>query len=338
MTPLELPYLLLGRNPINTNADGTYLTGKRVLVTGAGGSIGSLLCQHITQFDPAELTMLDRDESALHALQLTMTGRAMLDDGTMVLADIRDYQRIKTIMAQRRPDIVFHAAALKHQPLLEQYPGEAWKTNVVGTHNLLCAANHADVQVVVNISTDKAADPTCVLGMSKRIAERLVAWWAPARYVSVRFGNVFGSRGSVMDTFMAQLGAGMPLTVTGPGVTRYFMTGHEAVSLVIHAGAIGRPMDVLVLDMGEPVLIEDIATRLISVFGTNTKIEYTGLRPGERTTERRIGAGEPDERPLHPLISQVTTPTLPSALLATVNPDNADTSKIKRQMLTLCTH
>ena len=197
--------------------------------------------------------MLDRDESALHAVQLSIEGRAMLDSPDMVLADIRDEARIRQIFAERRPQVVFHAAALKHLPMLEQYPAEAVKTNIWGTLTVLEAAKSVGVERFVNISTDKAANPTSVLGYSKRIAEGLtaaIAAEADGTYLSVRFGNVLGSRGSVLTAFAAQIAAGGPVTVTHPDVTRYFMTVDEAVQLVIQAAIAGRDGEALVLDMG----------------------------------------------------------------------------------------
>jgi FlaA1/EpsC-like NDP-sugar epimerase len=235
---------LLGRREIDTDlsAIAGYLTGKRVLVTGAGGSIGAELCRQISRFGPAELVMLDRDESALHGVQLSIEGRALLDTDTLVLADLRDAERIHQILLERRPEVVFHAAALKHLTLLERAPEEAVKTNVFGTLTMLRAAKAAGVARFVNISTDKAADPTSVLGASKRLAERLTAQTAleaEGTYLSIRFGNVLGSRGSMLGTFQAQVAAGGPITVTHPDVTRYFMTVEEAVQLTIQAGAIG---------------------------------------------------------------------------------------------------
>ncbi len=196
---------LLGRNQLDTDMDSIagYLTGRRVLVTGAGGSIGSELCRQINRFGPAELMMLDRDESALHAVQLSLSGRALLDSDDVVLCDIRDLSALERIFVERRPHVVFHAAALKHLPMLEQYPVEAVKTNVVGTRNVLDAALAAGVERFVNISTDKAANPASMLGYSKRIAERLTSTYAALAphmmSTSVRFGNVLGSRGSVLD-------------------------------------------------------------------------------------------------------------------------------------------
>jgi FlaA1/EpsC-like NDP-sugar epimerase len=306
---------LLGRHQVETDIASIagYITGRRVLVTGAGGSIGSELCRQLHRLSPGELIMLDRDESALHAVQLSIHGRALLDGSDLVLADIRDGEHLRQIFTDRRPEVVFHAAALKHLSLLEQFPGEAVKSNVWGTQTVLEAAAAAGVAKFVNISTDKAADPTSVLGYSKRIAERLtahVAQRAPGAFVSVRFGNVLGSRGSVLTAFAAQIEAGGPLTVTHPDVTRYFMTVPEAVQLVIQAAAIGGPGEALVLEMGEPVRISDVAKQMAAGSGRDVQIVYTGLRPGEKLHEDLFGTGEDGKRSLHPLISHVTVPPL----------------------------
>ena len=313
---------LLGRHQIETDIGSIagYLTGKRVLVTGAGGSIGSELCRQIAQFGPSELIMLDRNEGGLHAVQLSLEGRALLDSENLVLANIRDGEVVRQLFTERQPEVVFHAAALKHLPLLERYPSEAVKTNVWGSLAVLEAAVAAGVERFVNISTDKAADPTSVLGYSKRIAERLTAYFAKDTdqpYLSVRFGNVLGSSGSVLTSFQAQIAAGGPVTVTHKDVTRYFMTVEEAVQLVIQAGAIGRPGEVLVLDMGRPVRIADVAERLVSQASRSIRITYTGLRPGEKLDEVLFADGEPDVRPIHPAISHVpVTPIEPSAAIA----------------------
>jgi FlaA1/EpsC-like NDP-sugar epimerase len=309
---------VLGRNQVDTDVESIagYLTGRRVLVTGAGGSIGSELCRQIARFGPAELIMLDRDESALHAVQLSLTGRALLDGRDVVLCDIRDLPALMQVFLSRRPEVVFHAAALKHLPMLEQYPAEAVKTNVLGTDNVLAAADRAGVDRLVNISTDKAANPSSVLGYSKRVAERLTAAHArraSGTYLSVRFGNVLGSRGSVLTAFAGQIARGGPVTVTHPQVSRYFMTIEEACQLVVQAGAIGRPGEALVLDMGEPVKILDVARHLISSNPAPVEIEFTGLRPGEKLHEELFGADEPRHvRPWHPLVSHV--PVTPVAL------------------------
>ncbi|MCO1653884.1 polysaccharide biosynthesis protein [Pseudonocardia humida] len=306
---------LLGRQPVEVDvaAIAGYLTGRRVLVTGAGGSIGSELCRQIHRFGPAELMMLDRDESALHAIQLSIHGSALLDSPDVILADIRDAAVLTALFVARRPEVIFHAAALKHLPLLEQYPTEAWKTNVIGTQNVLDAARACRAEKFVNISTDKAANPISVLGRSKRIGERLVAdaaCRATGTYLSVRFGNVLGSRGSMLGTFTEQLAHGGPITVTHPEVTRFFMTIPEAVQLVVHAAAIGAPGEVLVLDMGKAVRIEDVARQLMEIAGRTVQIVYTGLRRGEKLHEELFGDEESSTCQVHRAVSHVTVPTL----------------------------
>ncbi|MGN0064105.1 MAG: polysaccharide biosynthesis protein [Nocardioides sp.] len=306
---------LLGRGQVDTDLDAIshFLTGKKVLVTGAGGSIGSELCRQLSGWDIAELMMLDRDESALHGVQLSISGHGLLDTKDVILCDIRDADALLEIFEDRRPDVVFHAAALKHLPMLQQYPAEAHKTNVLGTINVLAAANAIDVEHFVNISTDKAADPTSVLGLSKRVAERAtadVATNATGSYISVRFGNVLGSRGSVLTAWTSQIAAGGPVTVTHPDMTRYFMTIAEACQLVLQAGAIGRDGEVLILDMGQPMRIDDVAKQLIAQSGQQIDIVYTGLREGEKLDEILIAGGEADSRPFHPLITHVDVPPL----------------------------
>jgi len=334
------PADLLGRHEIKTDivSIAGYLTGKRVLVTGAGGSIGSELCRQLFRLAPAELIMVDRDESALHAVQLSIEGRALLDSPNLVLVDIRDRPAVDQLFADRRPQVVFHAAALKHLSLLERYPAEAVKTNVWASLYLLNAALASGVERFVNISTDKAADPSCVLGYTKRIVERLVAYasgQADTTCLSVRFGNVLGSRGSVLSTFHAQIERGGPITVTDPDVTRYFMTVEEAVQLVIQAGAIGRNGEALVLDMGEPVRIAEVARLLAAKAERPVGIQFTGLRPGEKLHEIRLGAGENDHRPVHPLISHVAvTPLHPEAVAEIAT--GADRHKLVRQLAQVC--
>ncbi|MFJ6042635.1 polysaccharide biosynthesis protein [Brachybacterium paraconglomeratum] len=299
---------LVGRHPaeIDLSSVAGYLSGKRVLVTGAGGSIGSELCRQIHKYGPAELFMLDRDESGLHTTQISIFGHGLLDTKDAVLADIRDPEGLQRVFRDRQPEVVFHAAALKHLPMLEQYPTEAWKTNVLGTLNVLNASLAVGVERFVNISTDKAADPTSVLGHSKRMAERLTAWAArqgTGSYVSVRFGNVLGSRGSMLPTFQAQIEKGGPVTVTHPDVTRYFMTIPEACELVVQAGAIGEDGQVMILDMGEPVRIMDVAKRMIEMSGKDVEIVFTGLRHGEKLHEDLFSVKEQVESPHHPRIS-----------------------------------
>lgn len=310
---------LLGRDTTNIDVEvvRSQIAGRRVLVTGAGGSIGSELCRQLARLSPAALVMLDRDESGLQATQLSIDGRGLLDDRNLVLADIRDAERMHEVFRCHQPEVVFHAAALKHLPLLEHAPAEAWKTNVLGTANVLSAAQEVGVSMFVNISTDKAANPTSVLGTSKRITECLTADYAAnsQRYLSVRFGNVLGSRGSVINTFRAQADAGGPITVTHPEVTRYFMTVEEAMRLTIYASAIGASGEVLVLDMGEPVRLLDVATRFANQHNPPLDIVFTGLRPGEKLHEDLVADGEQGVRREHPLISHVSVSPVPKSRL-----------------------
>ncbi|MCL3862922.1 nucleoside-diphosphate sugar epimerase/dehydratase [Actinotalea sp. K2] len=307
---------ILGRQPIvlDTEVIAGQIAGRRVLVTGAGGSIGSELCRQIARFDPAKLYLLDRDESGLQATQMSLTGQGLLEGDEIVLADIRDLDTLREVFGSAAPDIVFHAAALKHLPLLESFPLEAWKSNVLGTLNVLTAAAEVGVGTFVNISTDKAADPTCVLGYSKRTAERLTADFShtqPGRYVSVRFGNVLGSRGSVVHLFTAQIERGGPVTVTHPDVERYFMLIPEACQLVLEAGSIGADGEVMVLEMGDQVRIVDVATTLIAMSGRkDVEIRYTGLRPGEKLTEELFSVQEPKRRTANPLLTSVPVPRI----------------------------
>lgn len=329
---------LLGRAQISTNLGeiSDYLSGKVVLVTGAGGSIGSELARQVHRFGPKDLVMLDRDESGLHGTQLSIFRQGLLDTPNMVLCDIRDEQALDKVFAAHRPDVVFHAAALKHLPMLEQYPLEGWKTNTLGTLNVLRAAEKYGVQRFVNISTDKAADATSVLGKTKRLAEELTAHTAQRtglNYLSVRFGNVLGSRGSMLHTFTAQIEAGGPLTVTHPEITRYFMTVPEACELTIQAGAIGHPGDVLVLDMGEPVRILDVAKGLIARSGKNIQIIFTGLRPNEKLHEALFSEDEKRAATSHELIYRVSVPPLdPRELDRVDGSDPESMAKLTQQL------
>jgi FlaA1/EpsC-like NDP-sugar epimerase len=313
---------VLGRHQVSTSITeiAGYLTGKRVLITGAGGSIGSELARQVHKFGPATLVMLDRDESALHAVQLSIFGHGLLDEPNTVLCDIRDREALDKVFEAHRPEIVFHAAALKHLPMLERYPDEGWKTNVLGTLNLLRVSERHEVAHFVNISTDKAADSTSVLGTTKRIAEQLTAWYAKrgvGHFISVRFGNVLGSRGSMLHTFTAQIEAGGPITVTHPDVTRYFMTIPEACELVVQAGTMGRSGDVMVLEMGTPVKILDVAQRMIELsHAPNVEIVFTGLRTGEKLHERLFSDEELPAVTEHPMIRSVAVPPVDPAELS----------------------
>ena len=299
---------LLGRRPIKTDETSikSFLKGKRVLITGAGGSIGAELTRQVYRYEPSIVGILDRDESAIHEVQLSIDGEGLLTNENLILADIRDKERIVEIFNTFKPEIVFHAAALKHLPLLERYPDEAHKTNVVGTQNVLAAAAMFEVNTFINISTDKAADPTSVLGRTKLETERLtgqVKTSSSQRYISVRFGNVLGSRGSVTTAFRYQIEKGGPVTVTDPEVTRYFMTIPEAVHLVLQAAVIGEHGETLILDMGNPVKILDVAKQMIEKSGRDIEIIFTGLRDGEKLNENLFSANEQSEKRQHPLIS-----------------------------------
>jgi FlaA1/EpsC-like NDP-sugar epimerase len=299
---------LMGRRPIKTDEVKIteFIRGKRILVTGAGGSIGSELVRQIYRYRPEALFLLDRDESALLQVQLTLDGSGHLMSPNLILADIRDADRISEVLCEIQPQILFHAAALKHLTLLERNPEEAFKTNVRGTANLLQSAVDHKVTHFVNISTDKAADPTSVLGKSKLLTEQLTAGVpedSRRTFVSVRFGNVLGSRGSVIDTFRYQIENGGPVTVTDESVTRYFMTIREAVHLVLQAAVIGQHGETLILDMGSPIRIADLAQHMISRSGRNISIEYTGLRPGEKKHEVLISVQELPHSTSHELVT-----------------------------------
>jgi len=297
-----------------------YLEGKSVLVTGAGGSIGSEICRQVLDFSPSRLVMLDRDESGLNSTQIELYGDGLLNNPDLVLADVRDPQALLDIFEQVKPDVVFHAAALKHLSLLESHPEEAWKTNVLGTLNVLRAAESVGTGVFVNISTDKAADPTSVLGRSKKTGEALTSWFAQQtgkRFMSVRFGNVLGSRGSLVPNVQQLISRGHPVTVTDPDATRFFMTIPEASQLVLEAGALGEGGQTMVFDMGEPVKVLDVVNKMIELSGKEIPIVFSGLRDGEKLHEDLFSEDEePRVSAIQPLIS-ITTVT-------PVNPDEIE--------------
>ncbi|MGH9152793.1 MAG: polysaccharide biosynthesis protein [Acidimicrobiales bacterium] len=278
---------LLGRDQVITDLDAVrrLLRGRRVLITGAGGSIGSEIARQVALCDPAGLVLLDHDETHLFEAAATLSTSAI-----EVLADVRDPIALRRVLLRHRPEVVFHAAAHKHVPVLESHPCEAVATNVVGTANLLAAAAAAKVARLVFISTDKAVCPASVMGASKWLGEQLVIDAAgQALHCVVRFGNVAGSRGSVIPTFARQIASGGPVTVTHPGMKRYFMSVHEAVQLVLQAAALAQGGDVFMLDMGEPVNILALAERMIRLsgrnVGTDIGVVVTGRRPGEKLEE-----------------------------------------------------
>ena len=306
---------LLGRTPVTADEDliRAFLSNKRILITGAGGSIGSEIARQVTRYNPSELVLLDRDETALQSIELQIDGQGLLRPERLVLADIRDRARIYEVFTHRRPEVVFHAAALKHLSMLESYPDEAIKTNVLGSQHVLSAAGAVDVEAFVNISTDKAANPTSVLGKSKLITERLTVTAHEAhqgRYLSVRFGNVVGSRGSVLHTFQHQIESGGPVCVTDFRATRYFMTVSEAVHLVLQAAALGSSGSTMILDMGEPVSILSVAEQLVEASSEQVAIVEVGLRKGEKLHEELVGAGELVEPTSHAQVFGVNVQAL----------------------------
>lgn len=288
---------LLGREPVNVDlaAISGYIEGKVVLITGAGGSIGSELCNQVARFKPELLVLLGHGENSIFEVAAQLRVRHPNCKFEAVIADIKNRDRLERLFEWYRPSVVFHAAAHKHVPLMEKNPEEAFTNNVLGTSNLVDMADKHGVLHFVMISTDKAVNPGNVMGASKRLAEMIVqakARRSSTRFVSVRFGNVLGSRGSVIPTFRAQILAGGPVTVTHPEMTRYFMTIPEASQLVVQAGAMGRGGEVFILDMGKPVKILDLARDIIRLSGfepeRDIRIEFTGPRPGEKLFEELL--------------------------------------------------
>jgi len=274
----------------------SFFENKVVLVTGAGGSIGSEISRQVSSYFPSELHLLDRDESSLLELNLTIDSTKTKVNQNLVLADIRDAPTIEKIFKKIKPDIVFHAAALKHLNMLEKFPEEGCKTNVQGTFNVLEASTKSEVKIFVNISTDKAADPISVLGITKLLAEQLTSFYSlnqlKHKFVSVRFGNVFASRGSAMQTFSRQIELGQPITITHPEVQRYFMTLEDSVHLVLQAATTGETGETLILKMAKPLLIKNLAEKLIQASGKKIETLYSQLQPGEKLSESLIGENE----------------------------------------------
>lgn len=298
---------LIGRDEMHVVSPGVVETirGKRVLITGAGGSIGSELCRQVHGFEPSQLMMLDHDESNLHRLQLELSGEALLDTDDLIVADVRDRERMNQIMRDYRPEIVFHAAALKHLPMLERHPCEGVKSNVKGTENIVQAAIKNDVERFVLISTDKAADPTSILGATKQLAELVMKSFDGTSTIvsAVRFGNVLGSRGSLLTILAEQLRNGEAVTVTHPDVTRYFMTIEEAVGLVLEAARMATGGETFVLEMGKPVRIVDLVNNFANhMQRQSVDIRYTGLRPGEKLHEALFSQAERCDPTDHPRI------------------------------------
>ena len=310
---------LLGRTPVPTDLESVRrsIEGRRVLVTGAGGSIGSEICRQVASLGPAQLILLDHDETHLHDTAASIAGPS-----EQALVDIFDREAVFETFEQYCPEVVYHAAAHKHVPVLEQHPLEAAKTNVLGTMHVVDAASSVGTRRFVQISTDKAVHPSSVMGASKRLAEQTVLAHAPAgaAYCTVRFGNVLGSRGSVIPTFSRQIAQGGPVTVTDPRMTRFFMSVEEAVQLVLQASVLSHGGEIFMLEMGVPVKIIDLAERMIRLsgcqVGIDIPIEITGMRPGEKLNEV---LSTPDEEILgtsHPYINRLVPTRAPATVFA----------------------
>jgi FlaA1/EpsC-like NDP-sugar epimerase len=292
---------LLGRDPVEVDLEemSSYLNGQVILVTGAGGSIGSELCRQIMRFSPKRLLLLDNNENNLYEIEIELKNQYNEKLIYPIVANVQDRIRIDEVFANFRPAIVFHAAAHKHVPLMELNPQEAVKNNIFGTKIVAEAADNYNCKRFVLISTDKAVNPTSVMGATKRIAEMIIQDLnrrSKTKYAAVRFGNVLGSNGSVIPLFKKQIAQGGPVTVTHPEMVRFFMTIPEAVQLVIQAGAMGEGGEIFVLDMGEPVKIVDLASELIRLSGLepgeDIEIKFIGIRPGEKLYEEVLTAEE----------------------------------------------
>jgi len=307
LRPVQLEDLLR-REPVQVDLKeiAGYLKKETILITGAGGSIGSELCRQVATFGPSKLILLGHGENSIHKIWMELKDIFRDIDLSIEIADVRDKPRINSIFEKHRPAVVFHAAAHKHVPLMELHPAEAVKTNVFGTRNVAEAAIRLKTKVFVMISTDKAVNPSSVMGATKRMAESIIQQanlTSETVFTAVRFGNVLGSNGSVVPVFQKQIADGGPVTVTDPEMTRYFMTIPEAVQLVIQAGVMARGGEVFILDMGEPVKIVDMAKDMIRLSGLepekDIKIIFTGIRPGEKLFEELLTITEGSQATKH---------------------------------------
>jgi FlaA1/EpsC-like NDP-sugar epimerase len=292
---------LLGRDPVSLDLEkiAGYLTNQVVLVTGAGGSIGSELCRQVANFYPKKLILLGRGENSIYEMDLELKEKHPELKFDSEIGDIKDQARMNQIFSRHKPNVVFHAAAHKHVPFMERCPGEALKNNVFGSLRLAESACRSGTGTFVLISSDKAVKPASVMGATKRVAEKAIQYMqtkGSTRFTAVRFGNVLGSRGSVIPLFKRQIARGGPLTITHPDMVRYFMTTAEAAQLVIQAGAQAHGGEIFILDMGKPVKIVDLAKNLIQLSGlepdTDIPIRFTGIRQGEKLVEQLVGEGE----------------------------------------------
>ncbi|MDP4085835.1 MAG: nucleoside-diphosphate sugar epimerase/dehydratase [Bacillota bacterium] len=334
---------LLGRDPVKLDFEGIEdkIENKTILVTGAGGSIGSELCRQLCQFRPKKLVLLGHGENSIYSIEMelrSLFGKQI--EFITEIADVQDRDKIFSILFKHRPAFVFHAAAHKHVPLMERNPEEAVKNNVYGTKNVAEASDAAGVNTFVLVSTDKAVNPTSVMGATKRVAEIIIqnlAKNSQTRFVAVRFGNVLGSRGSVVPLFKKQIQKGGPITVTHQDMTRYFMTIPEASRLVIQAGSLARGGEIFVLDMGEPVKITDLAKNLIKLSGfteDEIKIEFTGMRPGEKLYEEILNEDEIYPEKIYPkiYIGKATQENV-DVILEELNANLGDEQKLRESLL-----
>ena len=312
---------LLGRDPVvlDSHAISDFLRGKRVLVTGGGGSIGAELCRQISRHEPALLVVMDNSEYNLYRIDQELAAIAPSLVFTSALGNVQDAAAVENLFAQVKPEIIFHAAAYKHVPIVEENVAEGIRNNIFGTRVVADAALRHGADKFVLISTDKTVNPTNVMGTTKRVAElycQALNRDESTHFVTTRFGNVLASNGSVVPLFERQIAAGGPVTVTDPDITRYFMTIHEAASLILQAGAIGRGGEIFVLDMGEPVRIRDLAEKLIQLSGLrpyqDIQIVYTGLRPGEKMHEELFYTREELQGTTHPKL--LLASSIPAAL------------------------
>jgi FlaA1/EpsC-like NDP-sugar epimerase len=341
---------LLGREPVELDIDSISesITSKVVLVTGAGGSIGSEICRQICKFNPEKVVLLGHGENSIYSIEMELRdtyGESEIEIATEI-ADLQDKNKMLSIMRAYKPQVVYHAAAHKHVPLMERNPEEAVKNNIIGTINLAKAASRYEVETFVMISTDKAVNPSSVMGATKRLAEMMIQYMDRAnstKFVAVRFGNVLGSRGSVIPRFKKQIQAGGPVTVTHPEMVRYFMTIPEASRLVIQAGALARGGEIFVLDMGEPVKIVDLANNLIKLSGNSVEeigIEYSGIRPGEKLFEELLKEDEVQEQQIYPKIYIGKTAELYIEEIEELikNYANLDRDTLRKKLLNLANH
>ncbi|MFD1040600.1 polysaccharide biosynthesis protein [Virgibacillus byunsanensis] len=303
---------LLGRDPVDMdiNTISEYITKKVVLVTGAGGSIGSEIARQLSEFRPNQLILLGHGENSIYTIEMELKDRFKNSDIEFIteIADVQDLKKMMRVMQNYKPDVIYHAAAHKHVPLMERNPEEAVKNNIIGSMNVAKAASWNNVDTFVMVSTDKAVNPTSVMGASKRLAEMVIQNMdnnSKTNFVAVRFGNVLGSRGSVIPLFKKQIEKGGPVTVTHPDMVRYFMTIPEASRLVIQAGAFAKGGEIFVLDMGDPVKIVELAKNLIKLSGNSLEeigLEFTGIRPGEKLFEELLKDNEVQKQQVYPKI------------------------------------